>query len=61
MSKHKLLQSWPTPFLVRNVASFVGFLQFYSKFIPCFELRADLLQTIMLREYTRTEQNNLEN
>jgi hypothetical protein len=53
MSKHELLQSWPTPSLVRNVASFVGFLQFYSKFIPCFELCAELLQTIMLREYTK--------
>ncbi len=53
MSKHKLLQSWPAPSLVCNIASFVGFLQFYSKFIPCFELCAELLQTIMLQEYTK--------
>ncbi len=53
MSKHELLQSWPMPSLVRNVASFVGFLQFYSKFIPCFELCAEPLQTIMLQEYTK--------
>ncbi len=34
MSKHKLLKHWPLLQLVRDVASFVGFLQFYSKFIP---------------------------
>ena len=41
MSKHELLQHWPTPILVRYVASFVGFLQFNSKFIPNFEIRVD--------------------
>ncbi len=51
MSKHKLSQSWPAPSLVCNVARFVGFLQFYSKFIPCFKLCAELLRTVMLREY----------
>jgi hypothetical protein len=40
MSKHKLLRHWPSPELVRDVASFVGFLQFYSKFIPFFEVRS---------------------
>jgi hypothetical protein len=34
MSKHKLLKYWPPPTLVHDVASFVSFLQFYSKFIP---------------------------
>jgi hypothetical protein len=39
--------------LVCDVASFVGFLQFYSKFIPCFELRTAPLRAIMTREYTK--------
>jgi hypothetical protein len=53
MSKHELLKHRPTPTLVRNVASFVGFLQFYSKFIPCFELQAEPLQEIMKHKYTK--------
>ncbi len=53
MSKHELLKHWPAPTLVRDVASFVGFLQFYSKFIPCFELRTAPLRAIMTREYTK--------
>ena len=52
MSKHKLLRHWPLPKLVLDVASFVGFLQFYSNFIPHFELRALPLREIMTREYT---------
>ncbi len=54
MSKHELLKHWPTRTLVRDVASFVGFLQFYSKFIPCFELRSAPLRAIMAQEYTET-------
>jgi hypothetical protein len=38
MSKHQLLEHWPQPELVRDVAKLVGFAQFYSKFIPEFEL-----------------------
>jgi hypothetical protein len=52
MSKHKLLRHWPVPEIVCNVASFVGFLQFYSNFIPHFEIRALPLRDIMKREYT---------
>ena len=52
MSKHDLIKSWPIPELVRDVASFVGFLQFYSKFIPNFEIRVEPLRRIMEREYT---------
>ncbi len=52
MSKHELLKHWPIPVLVCDVASFVGFLQFYSKFIPNFEIRVEPLHTIMAREYT---------
>jgi hypothetical protein len=40
MLKHDLLRHWPIPEFVRDVASFVGFLQFYSNFIPHFEVRA---------------------
>jgi hypothetical protein len=52
MSKHDLLCHWPILELVRNVASFVGFLQFYSSFIPHFEVHALPLQEIMKPEYT---------
>jgi hypothetical protein len=52
MSKHELLKHWPVLQLVRDVASFVGFLQFYSKFIPNFEIRVKPLQRIMEKEYT---------
>ncbi len=53
MSKHELLPHWPSPELVWNVASFVGFLQFYSKFILFFEVRSLPLRVIMEREYTK--------
>jgi hypothetical protein len=29
-SKHQLLQSWPSPEIVRDVAKFIGFAQFYT-------------------------------
>jgi hypothetical protein len=32
-SKHELLQTWPKPKIVRDVAKFIGFAQFYSKYI----------------------------
>jgi hypothetical protein len=51
MSKHNLLRHWPLPKLVRDVASFVGFLQFYSNAIPHFEVRALPLPEILTREY----------
>ena len=37
-SKHVLLETWPKPTEVRDVAKFIGFGQFYSRFIPNFEL-----------------------
>jgi hypothetical protein len=52
MSKHDLLHHWPLPELVRDVASFVGILKFYSNFIPHFEVRAFPLREIMTWEYT---------
>ncbi len=52
MSKHQLLQHWPIPEYVCDVASFIGFLQFYSAFIPFFEVRAKPLREILKHEYT---------
>jgi hypothetical protein len=57
MSKHKLLQSWPAPSLVCNIASFVGFLQFYSKFISNFEIRVEPLLQLMEKDYTKAVGN----
>jgi hypothetical protein len=51
-SKHALLHHWPAPELVRNVAKFVGFAQFYSRFIPQFEQRIGALREIMQNKYT---------
>jgi hypothetical protein len=52
MSKHELLKHWPIPKFVWDVASFVGFLQFYSKFIPNFKIRVEPLCQIMEQDYT---------
>jgi hypothetical protein len=52
MLKHKLLRHWPVPKFVRDVAIFVGFLQFYSNFFPHFEVRALHLRKIMTPKYT---------
>jgi hypothetical protein len=57
MSKHKLLKHWPLPEFVQDVASFVGFLQFYSKFIPHLEVCVEPLCHIMERDYTETVGN----
>jgi hypothetical protein len=38
MSKYQLLKHWPQLESVRDVAKIIGFAQFYSKFIPQFEL-----------------------
>jgi hypothetical protein len=52
MSKHKLIKHWPIPKLVQDVASFIGFLQFYSKFIQNFEIQVEPFRRIVDREYT---------
>jgi hypothetical protein len=52
MSKHLLLDHWPKPEFVPDVASFIGFVQFYSAFISCFEVRTKPLRDIMQHEYT---------
>ena len=51
-SKHVLLKSWPIPEIVRDVAKFVGFAQFYSRWIQNFELRIMPLRAILTQEYS---------
>ncbi len=51
MSKHQLLIHWPKPVVVRDAAKYVGFLQFYSCFIPNFEVRISPLREIMRADY----------
>ncbi|MFN3129889.1 reverse transcriptase domain-containing protein, partial [Roseibium sp.] len=45
-SKHKLLQSWPTFRIARDIASFLGFINFYSKYIPFMEQRISHLRAL---------------
>jgi hypothetical protein len=51
-SKHELLTTWPSPELVRDVAKFIGFAQFYSRFIHHFEFRISPLREICKNDYT---------
>jgi hypothetical protein len=53
MSKHQLLEHWPQPETVRDVAKIIGFAQFYSKFIQQFVLWiAPLCNLTTKLEYT---------
>jgi hypothetical protein len=54
-SKHQLLETWPAPELVQDVAKFLGFVQFYSRFIPNFEIRVEALRTVTKQEYTKAD------
>jgi hypothetical protein len=47
MSKHQLLQHWPSPVIVHDVAKFVRFMQFYLQFIPNFKIRTTPLRDIL--------------
>ncbi len=38
MTKHQLLEHWPMPIIVCDIAKFVGFMQFHSCFVPNFEI-----------------------
>jgi hypothetical protein len=53
-SKHTLLKTWPAPETVRDVAKskFIGFAQFYSRFIHNFKSRVAPLREITKQEYT---------
>jgi hypothetical protein len=53
-SKHQLLETWPVLELVRNIAEFLGFVQFYSQFIPNFEVCVAALRGVTKQEYTDT-------
>ncbi len=52
MSKCQLLDHWPKPEFVCDIASLIDFVQFYSAFIPYFKVRAKPLREIMQHEYT---------
>ncbi len=53
MLKHQLLEHWPQPETVRDVAKIIRFAQFYSKVIPQFELWiAPLCNLTTKLEYT---------
>ncbi len=55
MSKHQLLEHWPHPEIIRDIAKFVGFAQFYGKFIPHFELQISPLCDLITKfDYTES-------
>ena len=45
-SKHSLLKTWPEFEISRDVAPFLGFLNFYSTYIPHFEFRVACLRSL---------------
>ncbi len=52
-TKHQLLELWPKPEIVQDIAKFIGFAQFYSVYIHHVELRIALLWEITIKsEYT---------
>ena len=50
-SKGEFLRTWPQPYSVRCVARFVGFVQFYSRYLPWMEVRLAPLRAIMEHDY----------
>jgi hypothetical protein len=46
MSKHSLMTHWPAFVTARDVLSFVGFINFYSAYVPCFEQQIKLLRDL---------------
>jgi hypothetical protein len=52
-SKHQLLSTWPKPNLAKDIAKFIDFVQFYSKYINHIELRVTpLCELTINNEYT---------
>ena len=51
MSKHQLLETWPTPTVVRDIAAILGFANFYSPFISHFEEHIGKLRVITKLDY----------
>ncbi len=54
MSKHQLLQHWLLPVIVRDLTKFVGYMQFYLRFIPNLEIRITPLHDIIWEDYSST-------
>ena len=46
------LKTWPAPEFIHDVAKFIGFAKFYSRFIPNFKMRVAPLRTVTKEEYT---------
>jgi hypothetical protein len=53
-SKHQLIETWPAPEFVCDITKFIGLCQFYSHFIPNFEIRVAPLRGVTKQEYTNT-------
>jgi hypothetical protein len=52
-TNHQLLELWPKPEIVQDIAKFIGFAQFYSIYIHHLELRIVPLREITIKlEYT---------
>ena len=49
-SKHSLLKPWPTFRIARDIMSVLGFLNFYSMYIPYFEQRVAPLRELAKRD-----------
>ena len=52
-SKTPLLQKWPTPKIVRDISSFLGFANFYAEYIPFFEFRVMRLRQLCTLPYDK--------
>ena len=50
-SKHVLLKSWPKPITIRDVASFIEFGLFYSKWIQFYEVKIAPLRDLSRAHY----------
>ena len=54
MSKHELVKHWPAFVTVRDVSSFVGFMNFYANCIPLFAQRISPLRSIITKSMDDT-------
>ena len=45
--KTLIIQDWPTPTSPRELASFLGLAQYFSKFIPCYAIMTTCLRALM--------------
>ena len=49
-SKRKLIENWPKFRIVRDLHSFMGFMNFFSYYIPNMELRVRGIRELMKRD-----------